>query len=53
MFCLTRWLLTLFGLGWLIRPMDETEAGHMKERRRRFRSQMRAAFRELLSEDEA
>jgi hypothetical protein len=53
MFSLARLVLTLCGLGWLVRPVDDVEAARWKERRRRFRSKMREAVRELLAEDDA
>jgi hypothetical protein len=54
MFCLWRLLLGCFGLGWLLGPAEprsEAEVQRWRERRRRFRSKVRAALAELLAED--
>ena len=54
--CVWRLLFGLFGFKWLARPADpknEAEAERWRERRRRFRSKVRAAMAELLTDDEA
>jgi hypothetical protein len=49
-----RMLFCLFGLSWLAspeRPMTDEERERWRERRHRFRKQVREAAREFLAED--